>query len=224
MIANSEAVQRAPEQIGGTIWRAGEVTGLARIYDPSVMLAVAPLPPSEEAMAHAQTLLGAGERRTLAHVDTPEGIPIPEPLRRLAVHESEHADAWTAYLEQVTEVFSYLLDARCVGVRLIVSDAPHCPRFHVDRVVARAVLTVTGPGTEWLDHAYVDRTCLGHAGHADASSGLVRDWDRLEHAGPGELAVFKGAAWEGAEERTIVHRSPPADGNRRVVLTLDWLE
>ena len=41
---------------------------------------------------------------------------------------------------------------------------------------------------------------------------------------PGTLAVFKGTTWPGAADRAVVHRSPPPNGSRRVVLTLDWLE
>ena len=107
----------------------------------------------------------------------------------------------------------------------MVADRPHCPRFHVDRVAARGVLHVLGAPTEWLQEGAVDRARLGHAGGVDdASSGLVLDWGRLERAEPGTLAVFKGATWPGAEDRAVVHRSPPADGTRRVLVTLDWIE
>lgn len=215
---------RTVEKESEAVWRAPEVSGLARIYDPEVMLAVAPVPCGAEALRHAWGLVEGDERRVLTDVDTPGGVPARGMLERLAIHDGPDARAWTSYVEEVTEVFAYLLDARSVGARLVVSDAPHCPRFHVDEVVARGVLTVIGAGTEWLTDEHLDRERLGHAGGPDdATSGLVRDWSRLQRAEPGELAVFKGAAWEGAAERAVVHRSPPADGARRVVLTLDWL-
>ncbi|HJL15677.1 MAG TPA: DUF1826 domain-containing protein [Sandaracinaceae bacterium LLY-WYZ-13_1] len=209
----------------GAVVRASELADLTRLYDPDVMLVIAPAPASSGALLHAATLVDAGVRRSRVEVDTPGGVPIPGVLDRLAVHDGDHAEAWTAYLEEVTTVFAYLVDARSVGVRMVVSDAPHCPRFHVDRVVARAVLTVVGSGTEWLTDEHLDRSRLGHAGGADdATSGLVREWWRIERADAGGLAVFKGTAWPGAAERAIVHRSPPADGLRRIVLTLDWLD
>ena len=71
----------------------------------------------------------------------------------------------------------------------------------------------------------VDRSRLGHAGGPDdGASGLVRCWDRLDRAETGSLTVFKGTAWPGAADRAVVHRSPPKDGQRRVLLTLDWLD
>lgn len=160
----------------------------------------------------------------LVHVDTPEGAPAQGGLGGLEGQDGEHADAWLVYLEEVIGLFADLLEASRVGVRLIVSDAPHCPRFHVDQVPGRAVLTVLGAGTEWFEDTDIDRGRLGHAGGPDdAVSGLVGDWNQIQRAAPGTLAVFKGKAWPGAEERSIVHRSPPPDGNRRVLLTFDWL-
>jgi len=209
----------------GAVVHAAEIVDLASIYDPGVMLAIARVPPSAGALRHAERLLDAGLRRSLEEVDTPEGVPARGALERLSVLDGPHAAAWMAYLEEVITIFAYLLRTRTVGVRLMVSDAPHCPRLHVDRVFARAVLTVVGAGTEWFADESLDRRRLGHAGGSDdATSGVVRDWGHLRTIEPGHLAVFKGTAWPGAEERAIVHRSPPADGDRRVVLTFDWLE
>ncbi|MEM7517635.1 MAG: DUF1826 domain-containing protein [Planctomycetota bacterium] len=123
------------------------------------------------------------------------------------------------------ELFADLLGARLVGVRQIVADGPHCSRFHVDRVLARGVLTVLGACTEWLGEDHLDRSRLGHSGGTDdATSGLVLNWSGLERGELGHLAVFKGTVWPEAAERAVVHRSPPADGQRRLILTLDCLE
>ena len=128
------------------------------------------------------------------------------------------------YVEEVTEVFAQLLGAHAVGVRQIVSDGPHCPCFHVDRVPARGVLNILGACTEWLRDADVDRSRLRRAGGPeDATSGLVREGGILDRSEPRTLAVFKGTTWPGAEERAVVHRSPPPDGERRLLMTLDWL-
>jgi hypothetical protein len=41
----------------------------------------------------------------------------------------------------------------------------------------------------------------------------------------GDVALLKGERWEGNEHRAIIHRSPPvSEGERRLLLTLDWLE
>lgn len=205
--------------------RGTALADLARLYDPDVMVVTAPTAPGPGVLRHAAALADGGPRQLKAEVPTPGGVPDPGALASLARHDADDADAWIAYLEEVATVFAHLLDAREVGVRQVVADGPHCPRFHVDQVLARGVLNVLGSCTEWLGEADVDRGLLGHAGGADdATSGLVRAWGRLGRAELGALTVFKGTAWPGAEERAVVHRSPPPNGERRVVLTLDWLD
>tara|TARA_R110000782_G_scaffold50302_3_gene109162 strand:- start:127 stop:561 length:435 start_codon:yes stop_codon:yes gene_type:complete len=40
----------------------------------------------------------------------------------------------------------------------------------------------------------------------------------------GQVALLKGERWQGNEGRGLVHRSPPlVAGERRLLLTLDWL-
>ena len=219
------AEQRVTPEVPESILRGTELADLAMLYDPDVMLVTAPTLPGPAARRHAEALAQAKLGHSTLEVSTPEGTPSPGALRRLAVGDGEGAGAWVTYLEEVTSLFAHLLGARVVGVRQIVSEGPHCPRFHVDRVPARGVLNVVGACTEWLDEPDVDRDRLGHAGGAeDLTSGLVLDWHGLERAEPGALAVFKGTAWPGAEDRAVVHRSPPPDGGRRLLLTLDWLE
>jgi hypothetical protein len=130
------------------------------------------------------------------------------------------------WVADAVQLFADLVDAREVGARLLVGDAPHCPRFHVDHVPARAVIALVGPGTEWLPSALVNRAGLG-AG--SALPPVLRDPElgdagAVHHVATGELAVFKGETWPGNEGRSVVHRSPAAPGGRRAVLTLDWLE
>ncbi|MEM7306255.1 MAG: DUF1826 domain-containing protein [Planctomycetota bacterium] len=207
------------------IVRGAELADLAALYDPDVMLVTAPVLPSAGAQLHAEKLAAAGLGQSTVEVTTPDGAPAAGVLDRLSAGEGEHAREWVSYLEEVTRVFAHLLDARVVGVRQVVSDGPHCPRFHVDRIPARGVLNVIGACTEWLDEADVDRSRLGHAGGSDdATSGLVREGSQLARAELGTLAVFKGTAWPGATERAVVHRSPQPNGGRRLLLTLDWLE
>lgn len=224
-LQNTESTPLPPIPAAGPIIRAAHLADLTRLYDPEVMLVTAPLPPGKAALDHAEAMARAGPRSSTVQVATPDGDPVAGTLDQLALAEVPSAPAWSAYLEEVTGVFAELLGAHVVGVRQVVADGPHCPRFHVDRVVARGVVNVLGARTEWLDDRDADRTRLGHAGGPDdATSGLVRRWDRLGRAECGELAVFKGTASPRASERAIVHRSPPSDGSPRVVLTLDWME
>lgn len=121
------------------------------------------------------------------------------------------------------EAYVLLTGAEQLGVRLSVLATDMCPRFHVDRVLARLVVSYAGPGTEVLEHA--DRRWLGHAAadRTDETSGLMRGPAIRAPTGAGVL--LKGEAWPGAEGRGAVHRSPAiaAHGLRRVVLTVEAL-
>lgn len=219
--------ERPSDALGAldAVVQGAELTDLARLYDPRVMLAMAPIAPNPNALRHGRALANSGLCSSVVEVSTPDGVPAAGVLDRLATGEGDHGEAWGSYLEQVTSCFALLFGAEVVGVRQVVSDGPHCPRFHVDRVHARGIINVVGPCTEWLSDDNVDRSRLGHAGGPDdAQSGLVGDWSRLARIDSGALAIFKGTAWPGAADRAIVHRSPPANGSRRLLLTLDWLQ
>jgi hypothetical protein len=46
----------------------------------------------------------------------------------------------------------------------------------------------------------------------------------IEQIASGEVALLKGEKWHGNESFGLIHRSPqPAPGERRLILTLDWL-
>lgn len=208
-----------------SVLRCEEISDLALLYEPDVLLATAAMNPGREALGHATALAAAGEWTSTVEVVCCDGEAGRGSLSALTLKRADGAQAWADYVGEVTGAFALLVGARLVGVRQVVADGPHCPRFHVDRVAVRGVLTVLGPGTEWLPNGDLDRSRLGHAGgDDDATSGLVRRWDGLERAEPGSLAVFKGTAWPDIGDRAVVHRSPPASGTRRVVLTLDWLD
>lgn len=99
--------------------------------------------------------------------------------------------------------YACLLDARRVGLRLRALEGAMCPRFHVDHVPARLICTYAGPGSEWL---------------------TAPDAVQVEQLSTGDVAVLKGERWLGNEGQGLVHRSPavPA-GQRRLILTLDWM-
>ena len=46
----------------------------------------------------------------------------------------------------------------------------------------------------------------------------------IEQINTGEVALLKGEKWQGNEGAGLIHRSPAlAPGERRLILTLDWL-
>jgi hypothetical protein len=109
-----------------------------------------------------------------------------------------------------------LLGARRIGLRLRVLDKAMCPRFHVDHVPVRLITTYAGVGSQWLKEGAMDRQQLGQA-NAEPQA-------QIQQLKSGEVALLKGEKWHGNEGFGLIHRSPqPAAGERRLILTLDWL-
>ncbi len=126
--------------------------------------------------------------------------------------------AFIADVVWLVEAFSELLDAQRVGLRLRVLDKAMCPRFHVDHVPVRLISTYAGIASHWLEEGAMDRRRLGEAG-AEPS-----DATRIHALQPGDVALLKGEGWQGNEGAGLIHSSPqPKPGERRLLLTLDWL-
>ncbi|SDU04563.1 DUF1826 domain-containing protein [Geopseudomonas guangdongensis] len=127
--------------------------------------------------------------------------------------------AFVADVAWLLDAYACLLDARRVGLRLRLLDRAMCPRFHIDRVPLRLVSTYAGPGSEWLGEGSMPRQRIGQAAAEPQRPELIHKM------AAGHVALLKGERWVGNEHTAIVHRSPPvADGERRLLLTLDWLD
>lgn len=117
--------------------------------------------------------------------------------------------AFVADVAWLLQAYACLLGARRIGLRLRALEQAMCPRFHIDQVPLRLVTTYAGPGSQWLPGALP-------VGAAEPAG--------IRQLGCGAVALLKGARWEGNEQGAIVHRSPAlAAGERRLLLTLDWL-
>ena len=93
-----------------------------------------------------------------------------------------------------------------------------CPRFHVDHVPVRLITSYAGVGSDWLEEGAMPRSKLGQPGAEPQDEALIRRLDT------GHVALAKGEKWHGNEGRGLIHRSPqPPAGQRRLLLTLDWL-
>ena len=140
-------------------------------------------------------------------------LPLAESYRDIAGHAGFVADvAW------LVSAFACLIEARRVGLRLRVLDKAMCPRFHVDHVPLRLITTYAGAGSEWLREDAMPRHRLGEP------AAEPTDMREIGHLHAGEVALFKGEKWQGNEGAGIIHRSPQVEpGERRLILTLDWL-
>ena len=140
-------------------------------------------------------------------------LPLAESYWDIAGHAGFVADvAW------LVSAFACLIEARRVGLRLRVLDKAMCPRFHVDHVPLRLITTYAGAGSEWLREDAMPRHRLGEP------AAETTDMREIGHLHAGVVALFKGEKWQGNEGSGIIHRSPQvAPGERRLILTLDWL-
>ena len=126
--------------------------------------------------------------------------------------------AFIADVAWLVQAFACLLDARRVGLRLRSLAKPMCPRFHVDHVPLRLNSTYAGVASEWLPEAVMDRCRLGDPAAEPQDEVLI------EQAAAGHVLLAKGEKWVGNEGQGLIHRSPaPPPGERRLLLTLDWL-
>jgi hypothetical protein len=141
-------------------------------------------------------------------------------LRGLAsgLSDLEGYEGFIADVSWLVSAFACLLGAQRIGLRLRVLDKAMCPRFHVDHVPVRLITTYAGIGSQWLKEGAMDRRQLGKP---DAEP---QDDSLIQQITSGEVALLKGEKWHGNEGFGLIHRSPqPAPGERRLILTLDWL-
>lgn len=134
------------------------------------------------------------------------------------LHDLQGFEGFISDLKWLISAFACLLGARRIGVRLRVLDKAMCPRFHVDHVPVRLITTYAGIGSQWLEEGAMDRLQLGQADAEPQGAASIRQLNS------GDVALLKGEKWHGNEGFGLIHRSPqPAPGERRLLLTLDWL-
>ncbi|UQY36887.1 DUF1826 domain-containing protein [Pseudomonas fulva] len=208
-------VEPVPQQVS-----SARVEILGEALRDEVNLAVWQRSLPEHLATFASTLLAQGE--PLAESLSIE-LADPEAEPNLHGLLSGYSDlpgqaAFLADVAWLVRAYACLLDARRIGLRLRALDGAMCPRFHVDHVPLRLITSYAGPGSQWLAEGELPRQLLGGA------QAVPRDGALVEQIGCGHVALVKGERWVGNEGRGLIHRSPalPA-GERRLLLTLDWL-
>lgn len=198
---------------------------LEAFFSPQVQLVTIPWSLPKEAHDYlTQALPFSIPVKAVVEVDK-DGVPDVSRLIRPNPSEDSAAIALRTYLSDTLEVVACLFGSEALGVRIIQTKSVPCPRFHVDQVMARAVLTLSGPGSEYvLDHQ-VQRAFLGHGaqGQPDEVSGLLHAEATLKSVSEGELCLFKGEDWPNNSGKGLVHRSPQC-GQTRCLMTIDLIE
>ncbi|MHC8323164.1 DUF1826 domain-containing protein [Pseudomonas sp. GB2N2] len=196
------------------------VQTLAQILDDGVNLAVWQRQPPAHIADFASLLLSLNEPLAESLVLELPGDDCEPDLHGLAsgFTDLEGHEAFIADVSWLISAFACLLGARRIGVRLRVLDKAMCPRFHVDHVPVRLITTYAGIGSQWLKEGAMDRRQLSQPEAEPVDNSLI------QQIGSGDVALLKGEKWHGNEGAGLIHRSPPlAPGERRLILTLDWL-
>lgn len=205
----------APRQV-----LAEDIQVLGEVLHDGVNLAVWQRRLPAQIADFAEALLAQNE--PLAQSITLE-LPQTDSEPNLAGLVAQYADlpgqaAFLADVAWLVRAYACLLDARRIGLRLRALDKAMCPRFHVDHVPLRLITSYAGVGSDWLEEGAMPRSGLGQPSAEPQDARVIRRLDS------GHVALAKGEKWQGNEGRGLIHRSPqPPVGQRRLLLTLDWL-
>lgn len=177
--------------------QASDIAVLTDIFAADVNLSVWQrqlTQPVQQYARHLLTTLKLPLQRRLA-------LPEVSSLLDSVLPEATGKSDFIADIQQISEMFSCLMDCSELGLRLKVLQQPMCPKFHTDHLLCRLVSTYVGPATEW------------HAGPLELAA-------PCQNMQQGDVALLKGSGWEGMQTYAISHRSPVTPGSR-LLLTLD---
>jgi hypothetical protein len=206
-----------------------EVLGLTQILQPAVNVVVwhRPVVAAIERFAESLPFVVGPPARIVAD---PASAGFGRRVESLvpaaaAAADPEGAAALAHDAAQLAAAFAELTDADELLVSFEAPEVATCPRFHVDRLGIRLLVTYAGPGTEWIADADCDRSWLGARGHGqdDHSTGLLRPNAVVRRVARFAVVLLKGEAFPGARGFGAVHRSPDPAGAPRLLLRLDVL-
>ena len=163
----------------------------AAIYDEDIELVSVARPPSGSLDAFAEHLFAS---RQSVQTQWEQAARDPDaPLAALS--RSIDADWLGALSEEIAlagDMLSELVGCERIGIRVTTLRRPMCPRFHVDHIPCRMLVTIRGPGTEWIANGDVDQRCWQLAtrtrrlsGAAETSGACPRGTGRCSRAAPG---------------------------------------
>lgn len=208
-------IRPAAQQVGSE-----RIDVLGEALRDDVNLAVWQRQLPEHLAAFASTLLAQGEPLAESlSIELADPDAEPDLLGLLSGYSDLPGQAaFLADVAWLVRAYACLLDARRIGLRLRALDGAMCPRFHVDHVPLRLITSYAGPGSQWLADGDLPRQLSG------AEEALPREGAVIGQIVCGHVALVKGERWVGNEGRGLIHRSPAMQaGERRLLLTLDWL-
>ncbi|MEM1438677.1 MAG: DUF1826 domain-containing protein [Pseudomonadota bacterium] len=128
--------------------------------------------------------------------------------------ESEASASLVDEIDSATQLMADLLGCTGVGIRVATLNGPMCPKFHVDYLPCRMIMTLMGPGTEWIAHDDVDREAFER--RTNETIPVVEGKD-VRHLRSGSWTLMKGGTWADDLFHGVVHRSPHYTGDRLLI-------
>ena len=189
----------------------------AAIYDEDVELVSVARPPSGSLDALVEHLFAS--RQTVQAQWEQDARDADAPLAALST--SMDSDRLGALGEEITlasEMLSELVGCERVGIRVVTLRGQMCPRFHVDHIPCRMLVTICGPGTEWIANGDVDQALLADR---DTDAPPIRRGGEIRRLATRNWSLLKGGAWDG-RFGGVVHRSPHGTVER-LLLSFDPL-
>ncbi|PZX09929.1 uncharacterized protein DUF1826 [Palleronia aestuarii] len=175
------------QDVGGVIWQRCPLTSFQAWIDG---LDPECLPRARTVLrpdAVGEVVLGACDS-----AGTPDG-----PERRHLIDD----------IATLADIFSTVMGATYLRLRLDVVDTNACRRFHIDRLTARLICTYRGTATQY---------------------GTAREGDpgTIHTVPTGTPFLMRGTLWPARPDPGLVHRSPPIEGSgkTRLILVLDPVE
>jgi len=177
-----------------------DITGLKAVSDPGCALAIwdRALPPSLAGLVAALDLADVDDIDAL--LPAADATVAAAVLLGAAGYEGKTAAALAHEIAALADALAAVTIAKRLRLRLEVVDTDACRRFHADLVTIRLLVTLRGPGTQWIDTAAPDV---------------------VEQLPAGAVGLFKGRRL--MDEPTVLHRSPPIAGTgvHRLMLVID---
>lgn len=195
---------------------------LTAIYQENCNLAVWQRGVNTELISRLSDSLVNHNFPSLSSIVEPAGV---KALIMERYHDLPDAYMFAEHVALLVDMFCCLFDLNAAGLRLKKLDSAMCPKFHVDHVPCRMVVTYCGVATQWLTEANVNRKKLGlaSAGLNDEQAGIYNIAEEIQQLNTGDIALLKGEKWLDNEGQGLVHRSPAITASSpRIVLTLDF--
>lgn len=189
-----------------------QITDFSALYDENVEMISVSRPPSTELEGLANHLFDA---RSVIETQWLQEVSDEDAPRR-ALQTSIEDQRLGKLCEEIAlgaDILGELLGVSQVGVRVGTLSSPMCPRFHADQVPCRMLMTVSGPGTEWIANDDVDEAVLADRENQEPP---VRSGGKIRELAQGRWSLLKGGTWQ-ENFYGVIHRSPHQEGQRLLV-------